>query len=154
MQLKGEAKGITVVDDYGHHPTEIRATLDAVREAWPERRLVVAFQPHRFSRTRDLFDEFTSAFNPAEQALDDDDIDEDDQDEVHEGRAGDVGLDCLLEAGHVAQNILLQATVLDLASVPVGGFDPAAVAELRGEDPEALAATTYENALALFGIRE
>jgi UDP-N-acetylmuramate--alanine ligase len=47
-----------VVDDYGHHPTEISATLDAARQAWPERRLVLAFQPHRYSRTRDLMDDF------------------------------------------------------------------------------------------------
>jgi UDP-N-acetylmuramate--alanine ligase len=47
-----------VVDDYGHHPTEIAATLDAVRQGWPSRRLVLAFQPHRYSRTRDLLDDF------------------------------------------------------------------------------------------------
>ena len=49
---------MTLVDDYGHHPREIAATLDAVRNGWPERRLVVAFQPHRYSRTMDLFDDF------------------------------------------------------------------------------------------------
>ncbi len=48
----------TVMEDYGHHPREIQAVLEAVRGAWPERRLVLAFQPHRFSRTRDLFDDF------------------------------------------------------------------------------------------------
>ncbi|MDP9083387.1 MAG: UDP-N-acetylmuramate--L-alanine ligase [Pseudomonadota bacterium] len=47
-----------IVDDYGHHPTEVAATLDAVRQGWPSRRLVLAFQPHRFSRTRDLLDDF------------------------------------------------------------------------------------------------
>ncbi len=47
-----------LVDDYGHHPTEIAATLDAVRQGWPTRRLVLAFQPHRFTRTRDLLDDF------------------------------------------------------------------------------------------------
>ncbi len=62
LQVKGEAGGVLVVDDYGHHPTEIRATLDAVREGWPERRVVVAFQPHRYSRTAGLFAEFTTAF--------------------------------------------------------------------------------------------
>ncbi len=62
LQVKGEAGGILVVDDYGHHPTEIRATLDAVREGWPDRRVVVAFQPHRYSRTAGLFAEFTTAF--------------------------------------------------------------------------------------------
>jgi len=47
-----------VIDDYGHHPTEIAATLDAVRQGWPSRRLVLAFQPHRYTRTRDLLDDF------------------------------------------------------------------------------------------------
>jgi UDP-N-acetylmuramate--alanine ligase len=47
-----------VVDDYGHHPTEVAATLDAVRQGWPSRRLVLAFQPHRYTRTRDLLDDF------------------------------------------------------------------------------------------------
>ena len=47
-----------LVDDYGHHPTEIAATLDAVRQGWPTRRLVLAFQPHRYTRTRDLLDDF------------------------------------------------------------------------------------------------
>ncbi|WP_373501644.1 UDP-N-acetylmuramate--L-alanine ligase [Desulfococcus sp.] len=62
MEIKGDARGITVVDDYGHHPTEIRATLQAARDAWPERRLVVVFQPHRYTRTQALFSDFTRAF--------------------------------------------------------------------------------------------
>ncbi len=66
LQVKGEKQGILVVDDYGHHPTEIRATLDALRDGWPDRRLVVAFQPHRYTRTRGLFDEFTTAFHRAD----------------------------------------------------------------------------------------
>jgi UDP-N-acetylmuramate--alanine ligase len=49
---------VTVVDDYGHHPTEIAATVEAARQGWPERRVVLVFQPHRYSRTRDLLDEF------------------------------------------------------------------------------------------------
>jgi UDP-N-acetylmuramate--alanine ligase len=52
---------VRVVDDYGHHPREIAATLAAMRGAYPGRRLVVAFQPHRYSRTRDLFDDFCAA---------------------------------------------------------------------------------------------
>ncbi|MEW5739353.1 MAG: UDP-N-acetylmuramate--L-alanine ligase [Myxococcota bacterium] len=63
--VKGEAKGITVVDDYGHHPAEVRATLAGARKAFG-RRLVVAFQPHRYTRTRDLFEDFCSAFNDAD----------------------------------------------------------------------------------------
>jgi len=62
LEVKGEANGVTVVDDYGHHPTEIKMTLQAVREGWPDRRVVVAFQPHRYTRTRALLDEFARAF--------------------------------------------------------------------------------------------
>jgi UDP-N-acetylmuramate--alanine ligase len=62
FDLKGEAGGVTVYDDYGHHPTEIRATLAAARAAFPGRRLLVAFEPHRYSRTELLFNEFTTAF--------------------------------------------------------------------------------------------
>ena len=50
MEHKGTVSGITVVDDYGHHPTEIRATLSAIKQAWPEKRLVVLFQPHRYQQ--------------------------------------------------------------------------------------------------------
>ena len=64
MQWLGEvqtaAGRIEIVDDYGHHPTEIAATLDALRQAWPGRRLVLAFQPHRYTRTRDLLDDFAN----------------------------------------------------------------------------------------------
>lgn len=66
LQVKGEADGVLVVDDYGHHPTEIKATLDAVREGWPDRRVVVAFQPHRYTRTQGLFAEFVTAFRRAD----------------------------------------------------------------------------------------
>jgi UDP-N-acetylmuramate--alanine ligase len=62
LEVKGERRGVTVVDDYGHHPTEIKMTLEAAKACWPERRLVVVFQPHRYTRTRALFDEFTRAF--------------------------------------------------------------------------------------------
>jgi len=69
FQFKGEEKGITVVDDYGHHPTEIKATLSAARIGAPNRRIVVLFQPHRYTRTNDLIDEFASAFNNADMLL-------------------------------------------------------------------------------------
>ncbi len=62
LEVKGEAAGVTVVDDYGHHPTEIKATLEAVRESWPGRRKLVVFQPHRYTRTEALFDDFTRSF--------------------------------------------------------------------------------------------
>ena len=51
-----------VVDDYGHHPTEIKATLSAAKQGWGDRRLVVVFQPHRYTRTRDLLEDFAKAF--------------------------------------------------------------------------------------------
>jgi UDP-N-acetylmuramate--alanine ligase len=69
MEIKGEANGITIIDDYGHHPTEIKVTLEAVEENWPDRRKVVVFQPHRYSRTRALFDEFTRAFYQSDVLL-------------------------------------------------------------------------------------
>jgi UDP-N-acetylmuramate--alanine ligase len=56
--LETPAGSVLLVDDYGHHPREIAATLQAARASWPDRRLVVAFQPHRFTRTRDLFEDF------------------------------------------------------------------------------------------------
>jgi len=58
-----------IVDDYGHHPTEIAATLDAVRQGWPTRRLVLAFQPHRYTRTRDLLDDFGLALSGCDVLL-------------------------------------------------------------------------------------
>ena len=65
FQLKGKAAGVTVVDDYGHHPTEIRATLAAARQCG-FRRIHVIFQPHRYTRTRDLMNEFSTAFADAD----------------------------------------------------------------------------------------
>jgi UDP-N-acetylmuramate--alanine ligase len=61
FQRIGEARGVVVVDDYAHHPTEIRATLDAARASFPGRRLIAAFQPHLFSRTRDFAGDFGRA---------------------------------------------------------------------------------------------
>ncbi len=62
LHVKGEAQGILVLDDYGHHPAEIEATLKGLAQAFPGRRLVVAFQPHRYSRTRALLPEFFPVF--------------------------------------------------------------------------------------------
>ncbi len=61
----GEA-GFILVDDYGHHPREIEATLDAVRRGWPQRRLVLVFQPHRYTRTRDNFEDFVRVLSAAD----------------------------------------------------------------------------------------
>jgi len=66
FQFKGEANGVTVVDDYGHHPTEILATLSAAKNGGGGRRTVVVFQPHRYSRTKELMDDFVVAFNNAD----------------------------------------------------------------------------------------
>jgi UDP-N-acetylmuramate--alanine ligase len=65
FQLKGKAGGVSVIDDYGHHPTEIRATLAAARQCG-FRRIHAIFQPHRYTRTRDLLDEFATAFTDAD----------------------------------------------------------------------------------------
>jgi UDP-N-acetylmuramate--alanine ligase len=68
FQLRGQARGVTVVDDYGHHPTEIRATLAAARECG-YKKIHVVFQPHRYSRTRDLLDRFRGAFVDADSVI-------------------------------------------------------------------------------------
>jgi UDP-N-acetylmuramate--alanine ligase len=69
FQVRGEAGGVTVVDDYGHHPTEIKATLDALRTRAAGRRTLVLFQPHRYSRTSLLWDDFCRAFHQADVLL-------------------------------------------------------------------------------------
>jgi UDP-N-acetylmuramate--alanine ligase len=69
LEMKGTLNGVTVIDDYGHHPTEIKMTLDAVEKGWPDQRRVVVFQPHRYSRTRALHDEFTRAFYQSDVLL-------------------------------------------------------------------------------------
>jgi UDP-N-acetylmuramate--alanine ligase len=68
FQIRGQAGGITVIDDYGHHPTEIRATLAAARECG-YRKIHVIFQPHRYTRTRDLMEEFATAFSDADSLI-------------------------------------------------------------------------------------
>jgi UDP-N-acetylmuramate--alanine ligase len=66
QQTIGVQQGVQVVDDYGHHPAEMAATLAAARGAFPGRRLVLAFQPHRFTRTRDLFEDFVRVLSTAD----------------------------------------------------------------------------------------
>ncbi len=66
FQFKGEVGGVIVVDDYGHHPTEVKATLAAAKIGSGGRRIVVLFQPHRYSRTHDLMEEFARSFNNAD----------------------------------------------------------------------------------------
>ena len=65
--VRGEVGGVTVVDDFGHHPAEVRATLSGAKAAFAGRRVVAAFQPHRFTRTRDQLDEFARAFHDADE---------------------------------------------------------------------------------------
>ncbi|MGL4209009.1 MAG: UDP-N-acetylmuramate--L-alanine ligase, partial [Candidatus Adiutrix sp.] len=69
FERKGEKNGVLVVDDYGHHPAEIRATIETAKLCFPEKRLVVAFQPHRFSRTKALFGDFCTAFAKVDKLL-------------------------------------------------------------------------------------
>jgi UDP-N-acetylmuramate--alanine ligase len=57
------------IDDYGHHPNEIKATIEAIRAAWPDKRLAVVFQPHRYSRTRDLFEDFVQVLSSVDQLV-------------------------------------------------------------------------------------
>jgi len=66
LQKKGEFNGATVIDDYGHHPTEVRATLEALRQAYPKQRVIVAFQPHRYTRTKACWNEFLNCFKDAD----------------------------------------------------------------------------------------
>jgi UDP-N-acetylmuramate--alanine ligase len=68
FEVKGEPQGVMVIDDYGHHPAEVRATVGAIRDSW-KRPLTVIFQPHRYSRTQDLFNDFVSAFDGADRLI-------------------------------------------------------------------------------------
>src|SRR3989338_3683342 len=67
LQIKGEKNGVLVIDDYGHHPTEIKATLQTCKKSLPGRRIITIFQPHRYTRTRDLYHEFLSAFHDTDK---------------------------------------------------------------------------------------
>jgi UDP-N-acetylmuramate--alanine ligase len=69
FEVLGEADGVIVVDDYGHHPTEIRATLRAARQRYPDRRIWAVWQPHTYTRTKTLFDEFAHAFEDADNVV-------------------------------------------------------------------------------------
>jgi UDP-N-acetylmuramate--alanine ligase len=69
FEIRGEVGGVTIVDDYGHHPTEVRATLAAARSRYPGRRIWAVWQPHTYSRTRLLFTEFATAFADADEVV-------------------------------------------------------------------------------------
>ncbi len=62
-------KRITVVDDYGHHPTEVAMVIEAARKVWPQRRLLMVYQPHRFTRTHDLYDDFTKVLSTVDKLV-------------------------------------------------------------------------------------
>jgi UDP-N-acetylmuramate--alanine ligase len=64
-----EASSFVVFDDYGHHPIEVKATIHAVRQGWPDRRLVMIYQPHRYTRTHELFDQFVDALSMVDQLV-------------------------------------------------------------------------------------
>jgi UDP-N-acetylmuramate--alanine ligase len=115
FEVLGEINNILVVDDYGHHPEEVRATLRAAREGF-QRRLVVAFQPHRYSRTRDLFNDFLSAFDDAERLFVTE-IYPAGEDRI-EGVSGDALYQALRRRGHLdveyrASRESLEAALLD-----------------------------------------
>jgi UDP-N-acetylmuramate--alanine ligase len=69
FEIRGEVKGVTIIDDYAHHPTEIMATLAAARARYPERRIWAVWQPHTYSRTQTLFTEFSRAFKDADEVI-------------------------------------------------------------------------------------
>jgi UDP-N-acetylmuramate--alanine ligase len=69
FEIKGQADGVTVVDDYAHHPTEVRATLSAAQLKYPGRSIWAVFQPHTYSRTATLLDEFAAAFDGADHVI-------------------------------------------------------------------------------------
>lgn len=68
-KLNINTNNVMLIDDYGHHPSEVEATIKAIRSGWPENRLVVLFQPHRYSRTRDLFEDFVHALSLVDQLI-------------------------------------------------------------------------------------
>ena len=109
FHLRGEAGGIMVVDDYGHHPTEVKATLAAAKQGW-NRRLVVLFQPHRYTRTRDCMGDFAHAFDDADAVF---------MTEVYPageqpipGVSGASLVDTIQSAGHPAITLIAQKETL------------------------------------------
>lgn len=67
--MNGKSGTAMLVDDYGHHPTEVDATIKAARAGWPDKNLVMLFQPHRFTRTRDLYDDFANVLTQVDTLL-------------------------------------------------------------------------------------
>jgi UDP-N-acetylmuramate--alanine ligase len=115
MERKGHEAGVTVIDDYGHHPSEIRATLKALRPAAAPGRLYVIFQPHRYTRTRDLIDEFAVSFKDADVLRVVDLYAASEQ--PIEGVSSEALVDRIRAAGH--SNVKYAGTVADAASAAV-----------------------------------
>ena len=69
LEIKGEKNKILIIDDYGHHPTEIKIVLEAIKQRWPHRRLITIFQPHRYSRTKALYNSFLTAFEKTDKLI-------------------------------------------------------------------------------------
>ena len=69
FQIVGSCNGAIIVDDYAHHPTEVAAMIQAAQEGWPKRQIVAVFQPHRYSRTKLLFEEFSRSFQEADVVI-------------------------------------------------------------------------------------
>jgi UDP-N-acetylmuramate--alanine ligase len=116
FELKGEVGGVTVIDDYGHHPEEVKATLRAAREGYG-RRLVAVFQPHRYTRTRDLFDDFLGAFDDADLLILTD-IYAAGEDRI-EGVSGEALYDALRRRGHADVRFIPSRSDVAAALVPV-----------------------------------
>lgn len=68
-EFENECGNVMLVDDYGHHPSEVAATITAAREGWPDKRLVMVYQPHRYTRTRDLYEDFVKVLAEVDQLL-------------------------------------------------------------------------------------
>ncbi|MBU0719091.1 MAG: UDP-N-acetylmuramate--L-alanine ligase, partial [Planctomycetes bacterium] len=69
MTWRGRGRGVDIVDDYAHHPTEIRVTLEALRRSYQPKRVLVVFQPHQHARTRHLFEDFATSFSGADEVI-------------------------------------------------------------------------------------
>jgi len=116
----GESAGVTAVDDYAHHPTEIRAALQAMRESYPGKRLVAAFQPHLFSRTRDFSGEFGAALAAADIVWVTDIFPA--REAPIPGVTGELVVAAARDAG--AGDVRYQPAVEDLAAALAGELDP------------------------------
>ena len=132
LERIGEADGVTVLDDYAHHPTEIRATLAALRQDWPQRRLWVVFQPHQCSRTRLLFGGFRRAFGLADRVILTDIYSvRDSEDDRQNVRASDLA-EGIRRSGVSARHI---GAFKDVVAYLIGKVEPGDVVVTMGAGP-------------------